>query len=38
MLKGYNVPDGYMGWIEELKIYRLFACERDYVEYVTEED
>lgn len=34
MLKGYNVSSGYMGWIEELNKYMLFASERDYIEYV----
>ena len=37
MLKGYDLPSGYMGWVEKLNKYMLFSCYRDYVEYVTEE-
>ena len=37
MLKGYNVSSGYMGWIEELKKYMLFANESDYREYVEDQ-
>lgn len=36
ILKGYNTYSGYMGWIEWENEYRLFACERDYVEYVCD--
>ena len=32
--KGYNVPDGYMGWDPEKETYRLFASEQDYKEVV----
>ena len=32
--KGYNVPDGYMGWDPETKSYRLFSSEQDYKETV----
>ena len=35
ILKGYNVGSGYMGWIGTE--YRLFSCERDYIEYMTDE-
>ena len=28
--KGYDVPDGYMGYDPEKKDYRLFASEADY--------
>ena len=37
-LKGYNLPFGYAGWVEEENIYRLFATEADYREYLEEED
>ena len=36
MLKGYAVPEGYMGWIDAEKRYRLFATEEDYKEFVAE--
>lgn len=32
MIKGYNVPNGYMGLVEGK--YKLFASENDYLEYV----
>lgn len=32
--KGYNVPDGYMGYDPEIKDYRLFASEADYKDTV----
>lgn len=32
--KGYNVPDGYMGWVPEKGKYVLFASEEDYRECV----
>ena len=38
MVKGYNVHSGYMGWVEKLKKYILFASELDYIEYLMEED
>lgn len=31
-MKGYEVPDGYMGWINGK--YQLFASESDYNEYM----
>lgn len=31
-LKGYNVPEGYMGYVDG--IYMLFASEMDYVEFM----
>ena len=34
MLKGYNVPEGYMGYVDGY--YQLFASEADYREYVEE--
>lgn len=34
VLKGYYVNSGYMGWIGNC--YRLFASERDYIEYMEE--
>lgn len=35
-MKGYNVPYGYMGWINELGKYILFASEADYRDYINE--
>lgn len=39
-IKGYNVPDGYMGYISTgyagFGYYMLFACEGDYLDYVKE--
>ncbi len=32
-MKGYYVPDGYMGYVNGN--YILFATETDYIEYVT---
>lgn len=29
-MKGYDVPEGYMGYINGY--YRLFSCEADYME------
>ncbi len=34
MIKGYAVPEGYMGYVDG--IYMLFATETDYREYVEE--
>ena len=34
MVKGYLVPDGYMGWVDGR--YMLFATETDYIEYITD--
>ena len=34
MVKGYFVPDGYMGYIDGE--YILFADERDYREYIDD--
>lgn len=31
-LKGYNVPEGYMGYVDG--VYMLFASETDYREYM----
>jgi hypothetical protein len=33
-VKGYPVPDGYMGYCEGQ--YRLFSTEDDYREYISE--
>ena len=33
-MKGYFVPDGYMGYVGNG--YRLFADESDYLEYMEE--
>lgn len=29
-MKGYDVPDGYMGYLPSINAYRLFSCESDY--------
>ncbi len=31
-MKGYNTPDGYMGFVDGR--YLLFSSERDYREYI----
>lgn len=31
-MKGYNVPEGYMGYVNG--IYMLFASEADYIDYI----
>lgn len=31
---GYLVGFGYMGWVEELSSYILFATEQEYEEYI----
>lgn len=33
-LKGFNVPQGYMGWVDSIQRYMLFASYRDYREYL----
>ena len=37
-LKGYPIQDGYMGWIDQNKRYRLFATEADYREFIGGEE
>lgn len=34
MIKGYSVPEGYMGLVNGK--YQLFASENDYYEYMLE--
>lgn len=34
--KGYLVPGGYFGWVEEIKDYRMFATEEEYEEMLKE--
>lgn len=34
MPKGYPVDSGYMGMVNDS--YMLFACERDYLEYIAD--
>lgn len=36
MMKGYYVPNGYMGYIQQEGKYVLFATETDYYEYITQ--
>lgn len=36
-MRGYPISCGYMGWIESEGIYRLFATEVDYREYLEDE-
>ena len=33
-LKGFDVPQGYMGWVDSIQRYMLFASYRDYREYL----
>ena len=35
-LKGYPVPEGYRGWIDHEKRYRLFDTEGEYREFIAE--
>lgn len=35
-MRGYNVPDGYVGEVNGT--WMLFASEADYVEYMEEEE
>lgn len=35
-LRGYYVPFGYMGWVEEKRKYVMFATESEYREYMEE--
>lgn len=34
MIKGYLVPNGYMGYISATNTYQLFATEQEYLEYI----
>lgn len=34
-MKGYYVPNGYMGYVPSENCYMLFASESDYIEYIT---
>lgn len=34
--KGYFTEKGYMGWVEWKHKFMLFACEKDYLEYVID--
>lgn len=34
-MKGYNTPDGYMGFVDGR--YLLFSSERDYQEYINAD-
>lgn len=34
-MKGYYVSNGYMGYVDG--VYRLFADERDYLEWMQED-
>lgn len=31
---GYDVPDGYMGWVPKFNKMMKFSCYRDYIEYI----
>ena len=35
-MKGYNTNQGYMGYVDGK--YRLFSSERDYIEYMEDEE
>lgn len=36
-MKGYVVPEGYMGYIPSSGIYMLFASESDYEDYIEQD-
>ena len=36
-MKGYVIGAGYMGWVESLGRYILFATEEEYKEYYSED-
>lgn len=36
-MKGYQVPEGYMGYIPSENKYVLFATEQDYIDTFKEE-
>lgn len=33
MMKGFFIPDGYLGWLPWIGRYQLFSTEQDYREY-----
>lgn len=35
-MKGYDTYSGYMGWTGER--YMLFSCERDYIEWMEDDE
>ena len=35
-MKGYYLPFGYMGWVEHLARYILFATEQEYKEWMED--
>lgn len=35
-MKGYNTNQGYMGYVNGK--YRLFSSERDYIEFIEDEE
>ena len=37
VIKGYNNSTGYMGWVEWIGDYMLFASEQDYLDYIEDE-
>ena len=36
IIKGYFVSNGYMGWVEWLGDYILFASQSDYYDYLID--
>lgn len=36
MIKGYEVPYGYMGYVSVANSYQLFATEQEYLEYIAD--
>lgn len=36
-IRGYNNSIGYMGWVESIGDYMLFASEQDYLDYIEDE-
>ena len=37
-VKGYLVGSGYFGWVEQQHKYMLFATEKEYHEYISEDE
>lgn len=37
-MKGYDVPDGHMGYLPSIGKYKLFSTEEEYAEYFRENE
>ncbi len=33
-MKGYSMPNGYMGYVQRFNKYILFSTEEDYLDYI----